>query len=205
MSVPQAETPMMRQFNAIKREHPDKLLFYRMGDFYEMFGDDAIVGAEILQIALTSRDKKKKNSLPMCGVPYKAYEQYLNKLTSAGYKVAICEQLEDPAKVKGLVTRDVVRVVTPGTTVSPQLIDPDRNHYLLAINVVLRSKCIGIAFADLSTGEFEVAEFNLDESNLFYDFLAQLSPQEVILTQSRSEAESIFLEEIVQHMTQLLE
>ena len=141
----------------------------------------------------------------MCGVPYKAYEQYLNKLTAAGYKVAICEQLEDPAKAKGLVTRDVVRVVTPGTTVSPQLIDPDRNHYLLAINVVLRSKCIGIAFADLSTGEFEVAEFNLDESNLFYDFLAQLSPQEVILTQSRSEAESIFLEELVKHMTQLLE
>ncbi len=205
MSVPQAETPMMRQFNAIKKEHPDKLLFYRMGDFYEMFGDDAIVGAEILQIALTSRDKKKKNSLPMCGVPYKAYEHYLNKLTSAGYKVAICEQLEDPAKAKGLVTRDVVRVVTPGTTVSPQLIDPDRNHYLLAINVVLRSKCIGIAFADLSTGEFEVAEFNLNESNLFYDFLAQLSPQEVILTQSRSEAESIFLEELVQRMTQLLE
>tara|TARA_Y100000031_G_scaffold43211_1_gene49596 strand:- start:2536 stop:5316 length:2781 start_codon:yes stop_codon:yes gene_type:complete len=205
MSVPQAETPMMRQFNAIKREHPDKLLFYRMGDFYEMFGDDAIVGAEILQIALTSRDKKKKNSLPMCGVPYKAYEQYLNKLTAAGYRVAICEQLEDPAKAKGLVNRDVVRVVTPGTTVSPQLIDPDRNHYLLAINVVLRSKCIGIAFADLSTGEFEVAEFQLDESHRFYDFLAQLSPQEVILTQSRSEAESIFLEELVRRMAQLLD
>ena len=205
MSVPQAETPMMRQFNAIKKEHPDKLLFYRMGDFYEMFGDDAIVGAEILQIALTSRDKKKKNSLPMCGVPYKAYEQYLNKLTAAGYKVAICEQLEDPSKAKGLVSRDVVRVVTPGTTVSPQLIDPDRNHYLLAINVVLRSKSIGIAFADLSTGEFEVAEFQLDESHRFYDFLAQLSPQEVILTQSRSEAESIFLEELVRRMVQLLD
>ena len=86
MTVPQLETPMMRQFNAIKKEHPDKLLFYRMGDFYEMFGDDAIVGAKVLQIALTSRDKKK--SLPMCGVPYRAYEQSLNKLTSAGYKVA---------------------------------------------------------------------------------------------------------------------
>ena len=95
MSVPQVETPMMRQFNAIKREHPDKLLFYRMGDFYEMFGDDAIVGAKVLQIALTSRNKNK--SLPMCGVPYRAYEQYLNKLTAAGYKVAICEQMEDPA------------------------------------------------------------------------------------------------------------
>ena len=110
MSVPKAETPMMRQFNAIKREHPDKLLFYRMGDFYEMFGDDAIVGAEILQIALTSRDKKKENSLPMCGVPFKAYEQYLNKLTAAGYKVAICEQLEDPAKAKGLVTLSLIHI-----------------------------------------------------------------------------------------------
>ncbi|MBS1256302.1 MAG: DNA mismatch repair protein MutS [Deltaproteobacteria bacterium] len=205
MSVPQAETPMMRQFNAIKREHPDKLLFYRMGDFYEMFGDDAIVGAKILQIALTSRDKNKENSLPMCGVPYKAYEQYLNKLTAAGYKVAICEQMEDPAKAQGLVNRDVVRVVTPGTTVSPQLIDPDRNHYLLSVNVVLRSKCLGIAFADLSTGEFEVAEFQLNESHRFYDFLAQLTPQEIILTQSRSEAESMFLEELVQRMGQLLD
>ena len=165
MTVPQLETPMMRQFNAIKKEHPDKLLFYRMGDFYEMFGDDAIVGAKVLQIALTSRDKKK--SLPMCGVPYRAYEQYLNKLTMAGYKVVICEQMEDPAKAQGLVARDVVRVVTPGTTVSPQLIDPDRNHYLLAINVELRSQCLGIAFADLSTGEFEVVEFNLHETQRF--------------------------------------
>ena len=205
MSVPQVETPMMRQFNAIKREHPDKLLFYRMGDFYEMFGDDAIVGAKVLQIALTSRDKKKNKSVPMCGVPYKAYEQYLNKLTAAGYKVAICEQMEDPAKAEGLVARDVVRVVTPGTTVSPQLIDPDRNHYLLAINVVLSAQCLGIAFADLSTGEFEVAEFHLNESHRFYDFLAQLTPQEILLTQSRSEAESRFLEELVQRMTQLLE
>ena len=205
MSVPQAETPMMRQFNAIKREHPDKLLFYRMGDFYEMFGDDAIVGAKVLQIALTSRDKKKKKSLPMCGVPYKAYEQYLNKLTAAGYKVAICEQMEDPAKAQGLVARDVVRVVTPGTTVSPQLIDPNRNHFLLAINVVLRAQCLGIAFVDLSTGEFEVAEFHLNETHRFYDFLAQLTPQEILLTQSRSEIESTFLEELVQRMTQLLD
>ncbi|MBC8257765.1 MAG: DNA mismatch repair protein MutS [SAR324 cluster bacterium] len=204
MSVPQAETPMMRQFNAIKRNHPDKLLFYRMGDFYEMFGDDAIVGAKVLQIALTSRDKKSKNSLPMCGVPFRAYEQYLNKLTAAGYKVAICEQMEDPAKAQGLVTRDVVRVVTPGTTVSPQLIDPDSNHYLLAINVVLRSQSLGIAFADLSTGEFEVAEFDLKETHRFYDFLSQLTPQEILLTQSRSESESRFLEELVQRMTQLL-
>ena len=90
MPVPKAETPMMRQFHAIKKEHPDKILFYRMGDFYEMFGEDAVISAKVLQIALTSRDKKREDSIPMCGVPYRAYEAYLNKLTAAGYKVAIC-------------------------------------------------------------------------------------------------------------------
>ncbi|SVE34056.1 uncharacterized protein METZ01_LOCUS486910, partial [marine metagenome] len=133
MPVPQAETPMMRQFHAIKKEHPDKILFYRMGDFYEMFGEDAVISAKVLQIALTSRDRKRENSIPMCGIPYRAFEPYLNKMTAAGYKVAICEQMEDPAKVKGLVERQIVRVVTPGTTVSPQLIEADRNHYLLAL------------------------------------------------------------------------
>ena len=129
MAIPQVDTPMMRQFNAVKREHPDKLVFFRMGDFYEMFGEDAVVGARVLQIALTSRDKRSEHAVRMCGVPYKAYEQYLNKLTAAGYKVALCDQTEDAAEAKGLVTREVVRIVTPGTTVSPQLIDPDRNHY----------------------------------------------------------------------------
>ena len=190
----------MRQFNSIKKEHPDKLLFYRMGDFYEMFGDDAKVGAKVLQIALTSRDKNK--TMPMCGVPYRAYEQYLNKLIAAGYKVAICEQMEDPSKVQGLVARDVVRVVTPGTTVSPNLIDPESNHYLLAINVVLRSKCLGIAFTDLSTGEFEVAEFSINDIDRFYDFLAQIKPQEILIAKSRSESESIFLEEFLKRIKQ---
>ncbi|HBI29932.1 MAG TPA: DNA mismatch repair protein MutS, partial [Deltaproteobacteria bacterium] len=109
MAIPQVDTPMMRQFNAVKREHPDKLVFFRMGDFYEMFGEDAVVGARVLQIALTSRDKRSEHAVPMCGVPYKAYEQYLNKLTAAGYKVALCDQTEDAAEAKGLVTREVVR------------------------------------------------------------------------------------------------
>jgi len=200
MSASQFDTPMMRQFNSIKKEHPDKLLFYRMGDFYEMFGDDAKVGAKVLQIALTSRDKNK--TMPMCGVPYRAYEQYLNKLIAAGYKVAICEQMEDPSKVQGLVARDVVRVVTPGTTVSPNLIDPESNHYLLAINVVLRSKCLGIAFTDLSTGEFEVAEFSINDIDRFYDFLAQIKPQEILIAKSRSESESLFLEEFLKRIKQ---
>ncbi len=108
-----------------------------------------------------------------------------------------------PSKKLNDKKEHVVRVVTPGTTVSPQLIDPDRNHYLLAINVVLRSQCLGIAFADLSTGEFEVAEFKLNETHRFYDFIAPLTAQENLLTQSRSEAESLVLEELGQCMTQL--
>lgn len=202
MTASHVDTPMMRQFNSIKKKHPDKLLFYRMGDFYEMFGDDAVVGSKVLQIALTSRDKNK--TLPMCGVPYRAYEQYLNKLISAGYKVAICEQMEDPSKSQGLVARDVVRVVTPGTTVSPNLIDPERNHYLLAINLVLRSKCLGVAFTDLSTGEFEVAEFSLNNINRFYDFISQIKPNEILLSKSRSESESLFLQEFIKRISHSL-
>ncbi|HIL88268.1 MAG TPA: DNA mismatch repair protein MutS [Deltaproteobacteria bacterium] len=204
MAIPQVDTPMMRQFNAVKREHPDKLVFFRMGDFYEMFGEDAVVGARVLQIALTSRDKRSEQAVPMCGVPYKAYEQYLNKLTAAGYKVALCDQTENPAEAKGLVTREVVRIVTPGTTVSPQLIDPDRNRYLLALTFDLRTRRLGTAFADLSTGEFEIAEFVQDELPRLYDFLAQLDPQEILLAQSRSEAETRFLEPLTQRVSQLL-
>lgn len=203
MSVPQADTPMMRQFNAIKKSHTDKILFYRMGDFYEMFGDDAVIASKVLQIALTSRNKNSAGSVPMCGIPFHAYEQYLNKLTAAGFKVAICEQVEDPAKAKGLVARDVVRIVTPGTTVAPQLIDPDQNHFLLALCVQLKRKKIGIAFVDVSTGEFEVTEFPLTELSRLYDFLYQLAPQEILLPQSRSSQESQFLEELTQKISLL--
>mgnify|MGYP001983882924 FL=1 len=204
MPIPQAETPMMRQFHAIKREHPDKILFFRMGDFYEMFGDDAVTSAKVLQIALTSRDKKSKNSVPMCGVPYHAYEQYLNKLTAAGFKVAICEQMEDPAKVKRLVKREIVRIVTPGTTVSPQLIEADRNHYLLVLNRSARSRNLGVAFVDISTGEFEVCEFRQEDLSRFYDFAARLKPMEVLLPKSRSETETRFLEELTRRLEELL-
>lgn len=198
------ETPMMRQYNSIKREHPDKILFFRMGDFYEMFGDDAVCAAKILQIALTSRDKKKESSIPMCGVPYHAYEQYMNKLTSAGYKVAICEQVEDPAQAQGIVKRAVVRVVTPGTTVSPQLIQEDRNHYLMAVNIQLPLRKLGVAFVDVSTGEFEVVEFALLEMTQFYDFLYQIVPQEILFPQSRSPKETEFLEKLTEQIERLI-
>ncbi len=197
---------MMRQFQDAKRQHPDKILFFRMGDFFEMFGEDAVIGARVLQIALTSRDKKKEGALPMCGVPVRAYEQYLNKLTAAGYKVAICDQTEDPAQATGkIVNREVVRIVTPGTTVSPQLIDPDRNNYLLAAAVDLKAQKLGVAFADVSTGEYELCEFALSQLPRFYDFLVQLDPQEILLPQSRSTAESEFLEALTQRLAQLLD
>ena len=205
MKVPEAETPMMRQFYTLKNEHPDKILFFRMGDFYEMFGEDAVRAAKVLQIALTSRDKNREKAIPMCGVPFHAYEQYLNKLTSAGFKVAICEQMEDPTQAKGIVKRDIVRIVTPGTTVSPQLIHPDRNHYLIAINIKLRRKQLGLALVDVSTGEFEVLEFSLGEMTRVYDFLFQVAPQEILFSQSRSLAESEFLEEFSRQMERLLQ
>ncbi|MBF0286442.1 MAG: DNA mismatch repair protein MutS [SAR324 cluster bacterium] len=195
---------MMQQYNAIKREHTDKVLFFRMGDFYEMFGDDAVCAAKVLQIALTSRDKKKENAIPMCGIPYHAYEQYLNKLTAAGYKVAICEQMEDPSQAKGIVKREVVRVVTPGTTVSPQLIVPDRNHYLVAVQIKLQHKRLGVALADVSTGEFEIIEFALAEISRFYDFIFQIVPQEILFAQSRTNAETEFLQKLTEQLDRLL-
>lgn len=202
--APSSETPMMQQYNALKKDHPDKILFFRMGDFYEMFGDDAIRAAKVLQIALTSRDKKREDALPMCGVPYHAYEQYLNKLTAAGFKVAICEQMEEPAQVKGLVKRAIVRIVTPGTTVSPQLIQPDRNHFLVAICLQLPRKRLGMALVDVSTGEFEVLEFALAEMSRIYDFLFQIAPQEILFAQSRSNGETAFLEEFTEQLEQIL-
>ncbi|MCJ7499173.1 DNA mismatch repair protein MutS, partial [bacterium] len=114
---------MMKQYLAIKREHPDAILFFRMGDFYEMFMDDAVLAADVLKIALTARDKGKENSVPMCGIPYHAAQTYLTRLVKAGYKVAICDQMEDPSKAKGLVRREVTRVVTPGTVVEETLLE----------------------------------------------------------------------------------
>lgn len=201
--TPPNETPMMRQFNSIKRDHPDKILFFRMGDFYEMFGDDAVCAAKVLQIALTSRDKKKANGIPMCGIPFHAYEQYLNKLTAAGYKVAICEQVEDPATAQGIVKRAVIRVVTPGTTVSPQLIEADQNHYLVAVNVHLKAKRLGVSLVDVSTGEFEVLEFSINDLTRFYDFLFQITPKEILFPQNRSANESQFLESLTEQVERL--
>jgi len=150
-------TPMMRQYLAIKREHPDAILFYRMGDFYEMFLDDAVTASKVLKIALTSRDRGKDDPVPMCGVPFHAAEGYLGRLVAAGHKVAICEQAEDPATAKGLVRREVVRVITPGTVVEPGLLEAREPAYLAA--VVVGKDGVGVALVDSSTGDFRAGQF----------------------------------------------
>ncbi|MCH8844445.1 MAG: DNA mismatch repair protein MutS [SAR324 cluster bacterium] len=204
MSLVKSDTPMMRQFNALKKENPDCILFFRAGDFYEMFGEDAVRASEILQIALTTRNKNSENAVAMCGVPYHAFEQYLNKLTAAGVKVAIAEQMEDPAQAKGLVRREVVRVVTPGTAISDNLIDPDRNVYLAALAPRLRGKPAGLALVDLSTGEFEAAEFDAEHPERMEEFLVRLSPRELLLPQGRNEEDESALDALEARLTERL-
>jgi DNA mismatch repair protein MutS len=189
MGLVKADTPMMRQFNAMKQAYPECILFFRSGDFYEMFGEDAKRASDVLQIALTTRNKNSGNEVPMCGVPYHAYEQYLNKLTAAGFKVAICEQMEDPSTAKGLVRREVVRVVTPGTTVSAPLLESDQHRYLMAVEPCLAEKPIGVALVDLSTGLFEVLEFPAGADARLLEFLRLEAPRELLLPEPRNPRE----------------
>ncbi|MDD3801452.1 MAG: DNA mismatch repair protein MutS, partial [Desulfuromonas thiophila] len=149
------QTPMMRQYLEIKSQYPDAILFFRLGDFYEMFLDDAVTAAKVLDIALTSRNKGAEEQIPLCGIPYHSAQPYLSRLVAAGHKVAICEQVEDPRMAKGIVRREVVRLVTPGTVLEPELLSADRNSYLLAISRGARQR-YGLASLDLSTGQFRV-------------------------------------------------
>ncbi|HEY4683444.1 MAG TPA: DNA mismatch repair protein MutS [Candidatus Acidoferrales bacterium] len=149
----------MRQYHAIKKQYPQALVFFRLGDFYELFYEDAIVASRELQIVLTSRNKEKGVPVPMCGVPYHAAESYLAKLVHKGYKVAICEQLEEPGFGKKLVKRDVVRVVTPGTALGTPALEPKENNFLAALAVEPGAARCGLAYVDLSTGDFHATEF----------------------------------------------
>src|SRR5271170_3095318 len=154
MSEP--STPLMRQYAAIKKEHPNALLLFRLGDFYELFFDDAVLAARELQITLTSRNKEKGVGIPMCGVPYHAAEGYITKLIRRGFKVAVCEQTEDPRLAKKLVRREVTRVVTPGTAMNAAVLRSHENNYLAA--VMPDGARAGLAHVDVSTGEFRVTE-----------------------------------------------
>jgi DNA mismatch repair protein MutS len=176
MSEP--STPLMRQYAAIKKEHPNALLFFRLGDFYELFFDDAVLAARELQITLTSRNKEKGVAIPMCGVPYHAAEGYIAKLVRRGYKVAVCEQVEDPRLAKKLVRREVTRVVTPGTAADSSL-NAEENNFLAAVATV--GDRVGFAALDLSTGEFRATEFAGESAGRrIQEELEQLRPREML-------------------------
>src|SRR5205823_3312560 len=171
-------TPLMRQYAAIKRDHPTALLFFRLGDFYELFFDDAVVASRELQITLTSRNKEKGIAVPMCGVPYHAAEGYISKLIRKGFKVAICDQMESLKIAKKLVRREVTRVVTPGTAADSSL-SSEENNFLAALARV--EDRVGFAALDLSTGEFRATEFSgEDAARRIQEELAQLRPREVL-------------------------
>ncbi|MRR06113.1 MAG: DNA mismatch repair protein MutS [Deltaproteobacteria bacterium] len=174
-------TPMMRQYLEIKAEHPDAILFFRLGDFYEMFLEDAVTASKILDITLTSRNKNSDGTdVPMCGIPYHSSAPYLAKLVGAGQKVAICEQVEDPKTVKGIVKRKVVRVVTPGLVLDGDTLTPKENNYLLSL--VFRSGDVwGLSTLDITTGEFRVTELQGRESLLAE--VVCISPREILLSE----------------------
>ncbi len=150
-------TPMMEQYFSLKKQYEGYLLFYRLGDFYEMFFDDAKIGSEVLELTLTGRDCGEDERAPMCGIPYHAVDTYIGRLVSAGYKIAICEQMEDPALAKGLVKREVIRLITPGTIVENSLLPEKKNNYLAAI--ALEFDSVGVGFCDLSTGQLSATMF----------------------------------------------
>ncbi len=170
-------TPVQEQYNRIKQNYPDALLFFRLGDFYELFGEDAKVASETLQIVLTAREFGKSEKLPMCGVPAHAAETYLGRLLAAGHRVAICEQVSEPGR--GLVERAVVRVATPGTVVDPNLLAAKEHTYVAA--VLRHRRGVGLAYADVSTGEFAATEMRSDAAALLAAELGRLRPAEIVI------------------------
>ncbi len=191
-------TPMMAQYVKIKKEYPEYLLFYRLGDFYELFFDDAIKASQALDIALTKRGKVEGADIPMCGVPFHAYESYLAKLIRQGYKVAICEQTEDPKEAKkrgakSVVNREVVRLVTAGTLTEEPLLNAKRNNFLMAVSKI--SNSLGLAWLDISTGEFYTQEYNIStesDDQILSASIARLSPVELIISDSYLHNPQIF-------------
>ena len=172
-------TPMMEQYLKVKEQYPDTLLFYRLGDFYEMFFDDAKTASRELELTLTGRDCGEAERAPMCGVPFHAADTYIARLVAKGYKVAVCEQLEDPAAAKGIVKRDVIRVMTPGTVIESCMLDDAKNNYLCAI--YLEEETAGLAFADISTGEVSVcAQEGKNVVEKIKNEIAKFSPSEFL-------------------------
>lgn len=175
-----AISPMMQEYMKTKEEYKDCILFYRLGDFYEMFFEDALTVTKELEITLTGKDCGMEERAPMCGVPFHAAETYINRLIERGHKVAICEQVEDPKKAKGLVKREVVRIVTPGTTIDSMSLDESRNNYLMSIVSV--ADHFGCAIADITTGDCFVTE--VDKPRKLLDEINKFTPAEIICNDS---------------------
>ena len=185
-------TPMRKQYLEIKRQYPDCLLFFRLGDFYEMFDEDAKTASAELDLTLTTRDrgKPKEEQTPMCGVPYHSYQSYLARLIAKGYKVAICEQTEDPATAKGLVSRDIVRIVTPGTVMDDSMLAPNQSNYICA--VAMDETGAGICFCDLSTGEAQATSFTgADAVEHICNELGRFAPREALLSPEAAQEKRI--------------
>src|SRR6202045_1815897 len=175
-------TPLMQQYQAIKARYPHALLLFRLGDFYELFYEDAMVGSRELQITLTSRNREKGQPIPMCGVPYHAADGYVARLIRAGFKIAICDQMEQPGPGKKIVRREVVRVITPGTATDVAVLDARENNFLAAVAKHSSGSPVGLAYVDLSTGEFQATEFSgarADED--LRDELQLMRPRETLL------------------------
>ena len=173
-------SPMMQQYFQIKEQYPDTLLFFRLGDFYEMFFDDAKLASRELELTLTGRDCGQEERAPMCGVPFHSAETYIARLVAKGYKVAICEQMEDPALAKGLVKRDIVRVITPGTVLESSMLDETRNNFICSL--CAEGAQAGVCFADISTGELHattLAGEDLEEQ--LFNELSRYSPREILV------------------------
>ncbi len=196
MSKAKKITPMMQQYLAIKEEHQDAILFYRLGDFYEMFFDDAVTASRVLGITLTSRNSKEDaDRIPLCGVPYHAATTYLAKLVKAGFRVAICEQIEDPKKAQGVVKRAVTRIISPGLVTEDEILDDKSNTYLAAI--FQQGKKWGLSLIDISTGEFLLAE-RADFSKII-DELQRLSPAEILLAENNDDNDLDLEQELTYH------
>ena len=179
--MPEKLTPLLAQYRKIKEQHKDTLLLFRVGDFYEMFYEDAGIGAKALNLTLTSRPHGPNNQVPLAGVPAKALDTYVGRLVAQGFKVAVCDQMELPDARKPVVRRDVVEVITPGTVTNPSLLEARRNNFLLALSPA--ADRFGIAFADVSTGEFSVAEVPAES---LAEEIQKLDPAEILIPQTWS-------------------
>ncbi len=177
-----ADTPLMKQYKEIKSNFEDSILFFRLGDFYEMFFEDAVKASRELGLTLTSRNKEKNVDIPLAGVPFHSADSYITKLVSKGYKVAICEQTEDPKMAKGIVKREVVKIITPGTVVDVEALDAKSNNYLMSI-LKIENK-LGIAYIDITTGEFKVTEVEKDDDFVkLFNEINKIEPKEVLVTE----------------------